>query len=215
MNVCYKCIGDSYLSDEIRTEAKRALCEFCGKRRQACTLDALSQRVRDVLESHYSPHQDEYGADDGQPVVDLILNLLDCEESIAEAVRAHISQTTAWAAHDGGYSDPFGSETCYIERPADIYNFQETWGFFRSEIRSRSRYFSETARHALQEIFGDLTTLTNWSREPVIQTIGTGTKMTASTAGVSPSPRPSSKQFSKSQLRNSARRRQLWPAPDA
>ncbi|MCV3243042.1 RES domain-containing protein [Mesorhizobium sp. ZC-5] len=175
MNICYKCIGDTALSAEMRSEGNRAVCEFCSRRRKSITLNDLACRVREVIDEHYQHHQDEWGADDGQPVVYLIADLLNCEKEVAEAVRDKISDDTAWEAHEGGYSDPFGSEACYIEKAADIYDFQETWEFFIREIRTRARYFSKEGQSALEQIFGDLTELKTWSGEPVIKMISSGT----------------------------------------
>ncbi|NTH16648.1 RES domain-containing protein [Agrobacterium rhizogenes] len=172
MNVCYKCIGDGYLQAEIRSEGKTLKCSFCGKRRRAFSIEELAERVQSVVEENYRPHQDEYGADSGEPVVHLIANLTRVDESIAEAVRAEISSGTGYAAFEGGYSDPFGREACYIDRKPDTYDYQESWLFFRNEISQRSRYFSEHARRSLLEIFGDISSMRVWPNDPVIVNIG-------------------------------------------
>lgn len=38
-NVCYDCIGESYLSSLIETEGKRRRCNYCRERAKAVTLD--------------------------------------------------------------------------------------------------------------------------------------------------------------------------------
>jgi len=153
MNICYQCIGDVYLQDEIKSEGKRRACSFCEKHRKGFRLEEFAERVRDVIEENYHPHQDEYGADSGEPIADLIANLAGVDESIAEAVRAELSSGTAYLAYKNGETDPFSSETCYVERKTDTYDYQENWRFFRNEISRRSRYFSEHARRSLLEIF--------------------------------------------------------------
>ncbi|WP_433850673.1 RES domain-containing protein [Brucella pseudogrignonensis] len=172
MNVCYKCIGDLYLQDEIESEGMRRACGFCGKHRKSYRLEMLVQRVQDVIEENYSAHQDEYGADSGEPIGDLIANLLNVDRPIAEAVRAELSRGTAYLAYKNGETDPFSSETCYIERKTDTYDYQETWRLFRNEIGRRSRYFNEHARRSLIEIFGDISTTRAWPDDPVVEIVG-------------------------------------------
>ncbi|CDZ42737.1 RES domain protein [Neorhizobium galegae bv. officinalis] len=172
MDICYKCIGDVYLRNEIKSEGKRRACSFCEKHRKSYRLEELAERVQGVIEENYIPHQDEYGADSGESIADLIANLAGVDESIAEAVRAELSTGTAYVAYKNGETDPFSSETCYVERKTDTYDYQETWRFFRNEISRRSRYFSEHARRSLLEIFGDVSEMRVWPDEPVIVTIG-------------------------------------------
>lgn len=172
MNICYKCIGDRYLRDEIKSEGKRRACSFCGKQRKSFRIEELAERVQGVIEENYRPHQDEYGADSGEPIAHLIANLAGVDEPIAEAVRSELSSGTAYLAYKNGESDPFSSETCYIERKTDTYDYQESWRFFRNEISRRSRYFSEHARQSLLEIFGDISGVRAWPDDPVIVTIG-------------------------------------------
>ncbi|RFB88924.1 hypothetical protein B5K11_26190 [Rhizobium leguminosarum bv. trifolii] len=172
MNICYKCVGDVYLQGEIKSEGKRRACSFCGKHRKSYRLEELAERVQGVIEENYSPHQDEYGADSGEPIGDLIANLASVDGLIAEAVRAELSSGTAYLAAKNGEADPFGSETCYIGRKTDTYDYQESWRFFRNEISRRSRYFSEHARQSLLEIFGDISGMRVWPDDPVIVTIG-------------------------------------------
>ncbi len=172
MNVCYKCVGDEYLQAEIRSEGKFVKCSFCEKRRKAFSIEELAERVQSVVEENYRPHQDEYGADSGESVIQLIANLAQVDEAIAATLRAEISRGTYYDAFEGGYSDPFGRETCYVERKPDTYDYQESWLFFRNEISLRSRYFSEHARRSLLDIFGDISSLCVWPDDPVIVDIG-------------------------------------------
>lgn len=167
MNICYKCIGDGYLQGEIKSEGKRRACSFCGKHRKSYRLEELAQRVEGVIEENYIPHQDEYGADSGEPIGDLIADLINVGRPIAEAVRAELSSGTAYLAAKNGETDPFDSETCYIWRKADTYDYQESWRFFRNEISRRSRYFSEHARQSLLKIFGDISGMRVWPDDPV------------------------------------------------
>lgn len=172
MNICYKCVGDQYLQTEIRSAGKRLKCDFCDKRRKAISVEELAERVRPAVEANYIHHQDAWGADSGQPVVYLIADLAKVDEPIAEALRAEISCGTGQAAFDGGFTDPFGPEACYVEGNPDTFDFQESWFVFRDEISHRTRYFNEHARSSLLEIFGDISSMRAWPNDSVVVNIG-------------------------------------------
>jgi hypothetical protein len=77
----------------------------------------------------------------GDPVVDVIAEIAELEPEPAEAVRQLLSEKTYWDAHEGGYEDPFGSDVQYDQGRPDTYGFRESWDFFRSEIKTRARFF--------------------------------------------------------------------------
>jgi hypothetical protein len=184
--ICHGCIGDEYLKAEVRHEGRRRACEFCGKLRKAWPLDELAARVQDVVVEHFritpsDPRDEVYAYDKdsawerrGDPVADVIAELAGLEPEPAEAVRARISEKTGYDAFDGGYEDPFGSDTYYEEGRPDTFGFRESWQFFREEIRTRSRFFGRAAQQALDEIFGDLASLKTWEGIPAIKEISPG-----------------------------------------
>jgi len=59
----------------------------------------------------------------------------------------------------------------YEENRIDDLEFQETWNAFRTEIRSRSRFFSQYAQEALDEIFSEIGTLSSFDGTPVFREI--------------------------------------------
>ncbi|HTA98916.1 MAG TPA: RES domain-containing protein [Bradyrhizobium sp.] len=181
--ICYGCIGDSFLKDEVRQEGSNRQCHFCGKSREAWPLDELAERVRDVIEEHFevtpSDPSDEGFVYDremdwerrGEPVADVISGIAELDQNVAEAVRDRLSEQTSWDAHDGGYEDPFGSDTYYEEGRPDTAGFHESWDFFRSEIKTHTRFFGRSAQVALDEIFGDLANLKTWEGESAIKEV--------------------------------------------
>ena len=51
--ICYQCIGDPYLRNEVRTEDAKATCSYCGERRNSISLEEFSERIRDILENQF------------------------------------------------------------------------------------------------------------------------------------------------------------------
>lgn len=181
--ICHGCIGDSFLKADVRREGRRLKCNFCGKLRRAWPLDKLAERVREIVEEHFrltpsNPYDEGYYYDSemnwerrGEPVADVIANIADLHQNVAEAVRSRISEVTSWDAHDGAEEDPFGGEAHYEEGSPDTNEFQESWNWFRRQIQTRSRFFGRTVQQALDEIFGDLTSLKTWRGTPAIKEI--------------------------------------------
>jgi hypothetical protein len=181
--ICHACIGDTFLKREVRRDGRKRECHFCGKTREAWPLDELAERIQGVIEEHFrvtpSDPRDEGFAYDkdmdwerrGDPAADVIAEIAGLEPESAEAVRERLSEKTYYDAFEGGYEDPFGSDTYYEEGRPDPHGFRESWEFFRQEIRSRSHFFGRYAQRALDEIFGDLASLKTWEGTPAIKEI--------------------------------------------
>ena len=172
VRVCHDCIGDSFLADEVKEKGSRGLCGYCGKRRKALTLEKLAERIHEVLQEHFRLSLNETPwRRSGYPVVDLIANMAGLDEEIADDVRALLSEPHEYEAMTDGAENPYDSDAHYEELSPDEWGFRDTWGAFRSEIRSRARFFSTSAETALRDIFGDLSTLKTFDDQPVIRKI--------------------------------------------
>jgi HEPN/RES N-terminal domain 1 len=181
--ICHRCVGDSFLKQEIRRDGRKQECHFCGKTRKAWPLDELAERVQSVIEEHFritpsDPNEEGFVYDKdmdwqrrGDPVADVIADIAELDSEPAEAVRERLSEKTRYDAFEGGYEEPFDSDTYYEEGNPDTHGFHESWEFFRQEVRTRSRFFGRNAQRALDEIFGDLASLKTWEGRPAIKEI--------------------------------------------
>ncbi len=181
--VCYDCIGDPFLKEEVRSEGRRTTCAYCGKRRKSVSLDELADHIHGVLDGHFylTPSEPEgieytmakeFGWERrGDPVDLFISEIAGLEEEIVKDIQEHLSDRFGDDAFDGGCEDPYGDQACYDEKGPDDCDFRDTWDFFRVEIRSRSRFFSQHAQRALNEIFGDIETLRTWDGAQAIREI--------------------------------------------
>ena len=57
------------------------------------------------------------------------------------------------------------------ERPIDTYEFQESWVSFRQEILSRSRFFNQVAKSALEHLFQGIEQLVTREGDPVVRVL--------------------------------------------
>ena len=166
--VCHDCICDPFLAEEVREEGANATCSFCGEVRESLLLQDLAERVHEVLQEHFEltpsdPSGYEYafameglGERPGYPVTNVIADTAGLSEEIAADVTALLSNRHGFSAIKDGEVDPYSSDALYEEHGVDDWDFRDTWAAFRSEIRSRARFFSAFAEEALKHIFGDL-----------------------------------------------------------
>lgn len=169
--VCHDCIGEPYLSATIEGSGIERECDFCGKIGSAIALADLAEAVHEVLDAQFCQSRDEpdwqwvveHDKDDwffrdGQPVSELIAELLGAEEGIGKAIRLclsdHYDTTSGKAASE--QEQPY-SEDAYYE-PNRVYtgNWSYTWETFKYEIGKRARFFNPTAETHLREIFHPL-----------------------------------------------------------
>jgi hypothetical protein len=57
--ICFGCVGEQYLSSEIRAEGKRAKCNYCGKMRRTYSVGSLAERFEAAFEQHYVRSSDQ------------------------------------------------------------------------------------------------------------------------------------------------------------
>ena len=183
--LCHECIGDEFLSGEVKVDSPPVLCSYCGKTLEAIGLDALADRVHDVLQERFylTPgYPDEayehFLYDEGKwerrgdPAEYVIAEMGGLEEDASRDVTSLLSDRHSyWAIREEGIEDPYGPEAMYEEREPFDLGFRLTWAEFRREIQFNSRFLSVGIEEMLTDIFGDLTAFKTSRRRPVIQEI--------------------------------------------
>ena len=167
--ICHDCVGDQFLSSQVKAEGLRSRCTHCGEtEEEAVTLDELADLIHPVLQEEFELTRGDpthygypsFGEDlwDGtsEPVAEVIASMACVDDEIAEALRELLSGRHAYSAIRDGEDDPYGPDARYAERGPDTWAFRESWVEFRRDIRSRARFFSKYSEEALGKIFGDL-----------------------------------------------------------
>ena len=183
--VCADCIGESFLHEQVMQYSVVDFCDFCqSDENPTIDLEDLAEQVHSILEEHfYMTSPDPEGVDllaakegyweqSGEPVTYAIMNLIDSSEELAEALREHLSDKYDPRGKDA-LADPcpYASDSQYEERPVDTYEFQESWSSFRQEILSRSRFFNQVAKSALEHLFQGVTQLVTHTGDPVVRVL--------------------------------------------
>lgn len=171
--ICYCCVGDEFLSDEIRREGKRAECSYCGEKRRTYSIGEMADRVEAVFEEHYSRTSDQPNSwqltllsdressydweREGEPVVEAIQNSADLPEEAATDIQQILEDRHYdFDLAKIGEESEFSSETYYDQKGATDREWQAEWGFFEHLLKTEARFFSRVAVEHLTAVFGDL-----------------------------------------------------------
>ena len=187
-SVCADCIGEDYLHEQIMRGGVVGHCDYCqSEDNPTIELDELAEQIHSVLEEHFQMTSPEpegldyiaakhgYWEQPGDPVTHIIMNLIDSSEELAKAIRECLSDQYDPLGKDA-MSDPcpYADDSQYEERPIDTYAFQESWSSFRQGILSRSRFFNQEAKSALDHLFQDVTQLETYTGDPVVRVLSPG-----------------------------------------
>ncbi len=127
--VCYDCIGDSFLADEVKEKGNRGLCSYCGKKRKALTLEKLAERIHEVLQEHFRLSFNEtLWERSGYPVIDLIADMAGLDEEVADDVRALLSKPYEYEAMTDGAENPYDSDAHITRSLAPMSGVSATHG---------------------------------------------------------------------------------------
>jgi len=103
LNLCHHCVGEAYLSAEIRAQGKRRKCSYCARTAKAYRIGEVASRIEAAFDQHYSrtfdqPTSWQYSLlsdkesnydweRDGEPVVWAIMNAAGMPEDAAKDVQ--------------------------------------------------------------------------------------------------------------------------------
>lgn len=99
-HLCYRCIGDAFLSAEVKTEAK-AVCMQCGKTRAAIEFGELIERVDDAIQNNFQPSRN----DEGQSYSEVAAEQAGLDEPIANQIRDWLSSRRGYSMVRDGEDD--------------------------------------------------------------------------------------------------------------
>jgi hypothetical protein len=98
-HICLRCIGDSFLREEVRAEGRHGTCSYCRAADIGIRLSDLGDRIHEVLEAqfHLTPSEPDgvdyifakeegYWDRPGDPVTQVIADIAGLDEEIAENI---------------------------------------------------------------------------------------------------------------------------------
>lgn len=170
-SICSDCIGENFLSNEIRNVGDNSRCGYCNKQQKTVCLEEVAERVKSAIEEHYvlcSTFFEDVPkiGTEGEPLLELIQDIVAVDPSTA----IHIQKIL-----DFGYPSyeidisPFSEDAHYIERLPDASEWQRDWRFLQDSLKSDARFFNLAAKNVLDSIFEDIESLEVFgNKKPII-----------------------------------------------
>lgn len=192
--ICANCIGDSFLSKQIKAEGIKRACRYCGKKATSFTLEEMAGIVETAFESHYSRtatdmdglewamHRDPESTyeweREGEQTVYAIMNAAEIDEQAAQDIQQILADEHSDIEMDRmGEETPFADDAHYEEIMPGDSEWRESWHSFERSIKSEARFFSRTAAVQLAALFDDIGTMRTRSGKPLIVKAGPGTAL--------------------------------------
>jgi RES domain len=192
--LCHRCVGDEYLSNEMKSEGKRAKCSYCGCVRRAYSIGKLAERIDAAFGQHYtrtsdqptswqytllSDKESDYEWErDGEPVAYAIMNAADIPEAAAEDIQKILENRYGdFDAAAIGEETEFSSESYYEGKGASDAAWQEEWWDFERSLKTEARFFSRTAAKHLASVFDGIDMMQTRDGRPLLVEAGPGTAL--------------------------------------
>ncbi|MFQ1717005.1 RES family NAD+ phosphorylase [Aeromonas veronii] len=170
LRICYQCVGEAYLSNEIERNGEEGECSYCDEVAKSWTIDALSTSIGGAFERHFirtsdqpdswqermlADRESEYNWDrDGEPVLDAIENIADISKDAANDVLEILADKyyNRYSAEIGEETE-FDRDSHYEQIGASDETWQWEWNNFEQSLKSEARFFSRAATDYLATIF--------------------------------------------------------------
>lgn len=174
-NICHQCIGESFLSAEVKGTDIILECAYCGDNEEpTIPLIEVADRVEAVFDKHFerTPAEPNWYEEqllkdkemefswwrEGQPTIDAIEEVAGVSVGVARDLQKILNDRHA--SYDEYWNEAeFAAEAHYWETPADYSDIWEQWRKFERELKTETRYFSPHASEFLKMIFAGLTNL--------------------------------------------------------
>lgn len=194
--LCFDCVDEAFLKNEIQTTGKVAKCSYCGARLKSYTIGIMAKRIADVFNEHYtrtSDHPDSFQQmmlsdresryeweRDGDPVVEAITYAAKIPDQAAQDIQVILEdENSDWDASMSGDETEFSSESHYEEKGSSIEAWHQEWTAFERSLKTEARFFSQTAAEHLVSVFGDIETMRTKSNGSLVVGAGPGTALEA------------------------------------
>lgn len=178
-----QCIGEEFLREHLIQVNRVRDCSYCNSTKiQSLELSDLAYWVHSVLQEHFNMTSPEPEGVDlleaklgcweqpGEPVTNIIMNLIDSSESLAEDIRNYLSEDFDPVGEDAMIENCiYADDSYYEEKKIDTYDFQQSWDSFRQEILSKNRFFNQQAKAELEHLFEGIAQLVTHEDDLVVR----------------------------------------------
>jgi RES domain/HEPN/RES N-terminal domain 1 len=191
--LCEACIGDSYLSAEIKRQNEVSECSYCGKQRPTISISDLAEKCHQVFETYYErtpsepegveaiAHNDPEGGysweRQGDPAPELISEFAGVGDNPAHDIRLVLEEQHN-SFDDWGEEQEYGEEACYTDKDIFAERFYFRWLEFEKSLRTEARLFNKGARELFEDIFAGIAEHPTRGGTSIIVDAGPGTQLT-------------------------------------
>jgi hypothetical protein len=192
LNLCHHCVGEAYLSAEIRAQGKRRKCSYCARTAKAYRICEVASRIEAAFDQHYSRTFDQptswqytllsdkesnYDWErDGEPVVWAIMNAADMPEDAAKDVQRILEdQYGDFDSAVVGEETEFSADSYYEEKGTSDQAWQDEWRSFERSLQTEARFFSQTAAKHLASVFDGIEAMRTRDGRSLVVDAGPGT----------------------------------------
>ncbi|WP_291996020.1 RES family NAD+ phosphorylase [Candidatus Accumulibacter sp. ACC012] len=184
--ICFECVGEAYLSEEIKQYGGIEHCCYCQQTAESYTIRDMAERVATAFEDHFyrtpdqpdfwqrgllsDPESDYVWVRDGYPVVDAIQDAAEIPQDAAIEVLAVLDYRRC--DHElarMGEETEFSPDSYYDQIGPSDDTWQEEWRTFEQSLKGEARFFNRIAASHLASVFGGIDRLlTADGRTPVL-----------------------------------------------
>jgi|APEBP8051073352_1049397.scaffolds.fasta_scaffold02107_3 RES domain. len=189
--ICFQCVGESYLSEEIKQNGRIEQCFYCHQAAESYAIREMADRLATAFEHHFyrtpdQPHpwQERLLADresddqwdrDGYPVADAIEDAAEIPEDAANDVLAVLDDRHCdYELSQMGEETEFSPDSYYDQIGPSDDTWQEEWRTFEQSLKGEARFFNRIAASHLASVFGGVDRLLTADGRPPVVGAGPG-----------------------------------------
>ncbi|MDR5768104.1 MULTISPECIES: RES domain-containing protein [unclassified Caballeronia] len=192
--LCFKCVGEPFLSEQIKREGKRRRCSYCEGRSNCFTIDTIAEIVEFAFQQHFvrtSEHPDALEQSPlgdkeldyewtrhGDPVIEAIESAALVPSEAACDIQGILEYDHRSFRPDEWGETEFADDSFYEEKDVSTHEWLEEWNLFVHLLRSETRFFSREAAAHLESAFNGIEQLRSSAGHPVIRRVGPRTHLT-------------------------------------
>jgi RES domain len=194
--ICFKCVGEEYLRQQVRKHGESAKCSYCGQIRRAITIEAMAEQIEAAFERHYArtsnepdllqwvmtkdKESDYEWEREGEPVIWAIANAALVNEEVATDIQNILEDKFGhFDSAAMGLETEFDADSYYEEKDINDGLWQSEWSEFERNLKTEARFFSRSAARLLASVFNGIERLQTREGRPVIVNAGPSTEWPA------------------------------------
>jgi len=180
--LCFECVLEPLLREKIEKDGLHGTCSYCQQDEKTLSINQIADSVQSIFTQFYrlieSPSLEDQPiapVSVDQPVTQVIQDLVEATEMIAEDIRCVLAEREAAEDGDGSKDDSFNPEKRYVKEPRlDSWEFDYNWRRFEKSLKNETRYFNRSAEDLLTSIFVGIEEHRAINGRPIIVEAGPG-----------------------------------------